>query len=95
MTERNGKWTMYLVGVLVTAVIFIWLPTLTNGVIANDKESRERDAKVDECSQDRDLKLAARITKLQEDNQAKFEYIMCQLSEIKTDLKYIKQNGRS
>ena len=42
----NGKVIMYLVGVIVTLICFIAIPTLANNVIINDKESRARDEKI-------------------------------------------------
>jgi len=48
MPNSNGrnKWILWLVGVLVTLVLFITLPTMANAIITNDKDSRSRDAEI-------------------------------------------------
>ena len=48
MAEKNGngfsqRIIMYLVGVIVSLVIFVAIPTMANNMINNDKDSRSRD----------------------------------------------------
>jgi len=45
---NNGrsKWILWLVGVLVTLVLFITLPTMAGAIITNDKDSRSRDTEI-------------------------------------------------
>jgi len=82
MVEINNgksKWIFWLAGalwfILTTAVV-----SIANNVITNDKESRTRDA----C-------LEKDVVRLERANSIRFEAIMCQLSEIKTEQKYIKE----
>jgi hypothetical protein len=43
VTENGNGWTKYVVGVLVTLVLFVALPTMATQMITNDRMSRERD----------------------------------------------------
>jgi len=47
MANGNGHWVKWLVGTLFT-ISFFAITTLVTSVIANDKESRARDTKIEE-----------------------------------------------
>lgn len=78
----NG-WTKYLVGVLVSLILFIAIPTMAGHIIDNDKSSRERDEKLND-------KIETSTMTGMKDRQD----IKIMLTEIKTDLVYIKQKVR-
>lgn len=56
---NNGRntWIKYLVGTLVTLILFITLPTMAGYIINNDKDSRKRDTSLEEKSRNRDDKI--------------------------------------
>ena len=78
--KRDNQWTIWLAGILVTALTSTMF-FLGTSVIANDKDSRDRDSK-----------LAVFVEKVKTDQQQVTQEILIALQEIKTDLKYIKQN---
>jgi len=83
MAENGSRpWVMWLAGTIVT-MLTIALTTIGNAVITNDKESRSRDDKIEDC-----LNLA--VSNQQLTNQK----ILIALNEIQVDLRYIKRNGR-
>ena len=80
--RRNGSmaWIRYLVALIVTIVVLIALPALANHIIANDKESRARDEKLDEKCQDR-----------YETTTAKLAEQTAIVTEIRTDMKWVRK----
>ena len=94
MKNGSGKLVMYLVGVLVTLVLFIGFPTLVRYVIANDQASRQRDVDLTEA-------LHRHIITAEEKQH---EWVVKQevqngktnttLEKILVELQYIKANGR-
>ena len=79
VSNGNGKWVMWLGGLLFT-ILFTGFTTLTNNVIANDKDSRKRDEKIADC-------MTTSIIEQKMVNQE----ILIALKEMQTDLKYIKR----
>jgi hypothetical protein len=80
MTANSNGWTKYLVGVLVSLLFFIVMPMLITNVIANDKDSR--------C---RDEEIKREVQKNRNEQQQLNQEILVSLTEMKSDLKYIKQ----
>ena len=85
MNSGNG-WIKYLVGVIVTLVLFVAIPTMASHMITNDKESRARDAKIDE-------KYDKKVTALRDDvyheikeTRKEVQTIQMSMVEIKTIL---------
>lgn len=74
----NSKWTMWMAGVIASALTGAMFMT-GNAVIANDKDSRSRDEKINECVQKSVVEQART-------NQE----ILIALNTIQTDLRYIK-----
>jgi len=79
MSTNNGYWVKWLVGILTTLIITA-LTMMGNNVIANDKDSRERD----DCIE---IKLNSCIVDQTKVNTE----ILIALAEIKTDVGYIKK----
>lgn len=77
---QNNAWTKYLVGVLVTLILIITIPTLTKAVIDNDKASRARDEKLNDKFQE--AIIAQQMTN---------EKVAVDLGKIMVILEYIKQ----
>ena len=101
MAEKNGNgWTKYLVGVLVTLVLFVAIPTIASNMIANDKASRNRDIALMES--DNKLREDFNAHCLQSETKM-YEYAMTQekvngkilatLEGIGKDLDYLKRNN--
>jgi len=83
MAENGSRpWVMWLAGTIVT-MLTIALTTIGNAVITNDKDSRSRDDKIEEC-----VNLA--VSNQQLTNQK----ILIALNEIQVDLRYIKRNAQ-
>lgn len=80
MKNGNGKIVLYLVGVIVTLVLFIGFPTLINHVVANEKESQGRD----QCLEDK-------IYVSDKANSVRFEQIMVTQGEFKLEQRYTQQ----
>lgn len=78
MKNGNG-WIKWLVGVLFM-IIFTAITTLATNVISNDKEARTRDEKI-----------GVEIVKNQQEQQKTNQEMLVMLTEMKTDLKYIKK----
>ena len=74
---ENGKWTQWVVNAL-WGILTISFLGLVNNVIANDKDSRQRDTEL--CKQ---------VT-IDKQEQAKVnQEILIALTSIQTDLKYV------
>ena len=46
MTKDSSKWVQYLVGVIVSLILFVAIPSIVSAVVANDKDSRQRDTDI-------------------------------------------------
>ena len=79
MINGNG-WSKYLVGVLVSLILFICIPTMAAHIIANDKESRERDTKIEE-------KVNRAIIEQKDSSKA----VEVALAKILTKIEYIER----
>jgi len=79
--KNGGGWAKYLVGVIVSLILFIVLPAMVNYSIASDKESRTRDSKIEE-------KQTANSEKQSEVNSK----ILSALSEISSDVRWLTKN---
>lgn len=74
MAEANGKTKIIqmLVGIIVTILIVIILPAMANGIITNDRMSRDRDEKIQssvvqvkDCVADMKVEIIERLTKIE------------------------------
>lgn len=76
MADNNGRnwWIRWLVGSLY-ALIILAITTIATNVIANDRQSRDRDD---------DIKTM--VYEQERRNAERFEAILCQLTEIKTQV---------
>ena len=86
MSNGNGKWTLWLAGAILT-ILTMWAGALTQGVIANDKDARQRDTVM---SKELNEKIENAVQAQVQVNQS----ILVKLAEISTDIRYIKNNGR-
>lgn len=80
---ENGKglngWAKWLVGVLFT-ILFTAFTTLTSAVIANDKDSRDRDGK-----------MVEQLNSCVKEQMITNQQILVMLAEIKSDLKHERE----
>jgi hypothetical protein len=80
---RSTTWLQYLVGVIVSLILFIVLPTMVNYSIEADKESRMRDSD-----------LEKRHTESEQKQASVNSALLSTLSEIRTDLKWLMKNQK-
>ena len=84
MPDKSNGWLVkYLVGTLVTLIVFIAIPTLANNMIKNDRMSLARDDKIKEKHNDDMHKI-----------DEKFETIMVSQATILTEIKYLQRDTR-
>ena len=83
MTNQNGGWVKYLVGVVVSALIAIMM-MLGNNVIANDRDSRLRDKEILDATN-------RKVDEMCKEQEKTNKQILISLAELKLDIKYIKQ----
>ena len=83
MGKGMNGWTKWLVGVLFT-VVFTAVTTLTSYVIANDKDSR-----------DRDTLIKSELVGCVKEQMLTNQQILIALAEIKTELTQKKKDGRN
>ena len=81
MNNGKSRIILYLVGVLVTLVLFITIPTMAGYIVENDKESRKRDEKIREDVTEKIDEVLVEQTEMK-----------CQLSRIETHLEYLVNN---
>ena len=64
MANDNGrnKWIMYLVGLLVTIVVLIALPTMASQIWTNDRNNTHQHIEIKATMIERDEKLMEKIT---------------------------------
>ena len=86
----NNGWIKYLVGVLVTIVVIIAIPTMARSIWENDRMSRDRDSKLHEKIDTKCQEIQREQLVITKETNAKFEKIMVGLAEVTTDLKYVK-----
>ena len=83
MAENGSKpWLMWLVGFVAT-ILMTAVFTMANAVVNNDQMSRSRDDQIKECMQKSNI-----------EQQQVNQQILVSLTEIKSDLKWIKNNGK-
>ena len=98
MSEQNGngsslKIVMYLVGVIVTLICFIAIPTMASNMINNDKDSRARDTTITSALNVHILQAQTNFnayTMAQEKHNGEMKSIITGMAK---DIQYIKNNG--
>ena len=79
--KNGGGWAKYLVGVIVSLILFIVLPAIVNYSIASDKESRARDTEIEK-------KQTANSEKQNEVNSK----ILSTLATIQNNVEWLTKN---
>lgn len=96
MADNNGKSfriIMYLVGVLVSLVCFVVIPTMAGNMITNDKDSRDRDVKMREDHNIHVIQAQKTFNDYAMKQQQYNATQMVILEGMAKDIQYMRQNG--
>lgn len=94
MKNGNGRVVLYLVGVIVTLVLFIGFPTLINYVIANDQDSRTRDSVLDVKIQMVQKETNKHLSDIKDCLTKFVREQSIATTAMQKDIQYLRKNGR-
>jgi len=86
----NGKWSIWMAGIIFTLFLTA-LTMLGSNVIANDKDSRDRDLVICTRVEANTIERQRQLEGIRVEQMKINQEILIALSTIKTDLEYLKK----